>query len=107
MMETIKVIIDNKNYKISKDTTLLELSSEFQKNFKYPIILAKVNGHIRELTTKVTADSKIEFLDLTSKEGNRTHISGLTYVLIYAIKKLYGKNANAIILHSLDKGIYI
>lgn len=107
MIEIIKVIIDNRNYKISKDTTLLELSSEFQKNFKYPIILAKVNGHIKELTTKVTADSKIEFLDLTSKEGNRTHISGLTYVLIYAIKKLYGKNANAIVLHSLDKGIYI
>lgn len=107
MIEIIKVIIDNRNYKISKDTTLLELSSEFQKNFKYPIILAKVNGHIKELTTKVTADSKIEFLDLTSKEGNRTHISGLTYVLIYAIKKLYGKNANAMVLHSLDKGIYI
>lgn len=107
MIETIRVIIGNKNYKISKDTTLLELSSEFQKNFKYPIILAKVNGHIKELTNKVTADSKIEFLDLTSKEGNRTHISGLTYVLVYAIKKLYGKNANAIILHSLDKGIYI
>lgn len=107
MIETIRVIVDNKNYKVSKDTTLLELASEFQKNFKYPIILARVNGHIKELANKVTADSKIEFLDLTSQEGNRTHISGLTYVLVYAIKKLYGRNANAIILHSLDKGIYI
>ena len=31
----------------------------------------------------------------------------LINVLVYAIKKLYGRNANAIILHSLDKGIYI
>ena len=91
MIETIRVIVDNKNYKVSKDTTLLELASEFQKNFKYPIILARVNGHIKELANKVTADSKIEFLDLTSQEGNRTHISGLTYVLVYAIKKLYGR----------------
>lgn len=31
MIETIRVIVDNKNYKVSKDTTLLELASEFQK----------------------------------------------------------------------------
>lgn len=107
MIETIKVTIGNKNYKVSKETTLLELATQFQDNFKYPIILAKVNGYLKELTEKVGDSSKIEFLDLTSREGNRTHISGLTYILIYAIKTLYGKNANAIILHSLDKGIYI
>lgn len=107
MMETIKITVNGKMYKVSKGVTLEEIAPEFQKNYKYPILIAKVNNQLRELTNPIEEDCNIEFLDLTSKEGSRTHISGLTYVLVYAIKKLYGKNANAIVLHSIDKGIYI
>lgn len=107
MIDTITVTVNNKKYKINGNITLQELAKEFKSQYKYPILLAKVNNQLRELTEKVISDSTIEFFDLTSREGSRTHISGLTYILIYAIKKLYGKTANAIIQHSLDKGIYI
>lgn len=107
MIETIKIVVDNKTYKVSKGSTLEEIAQGFQKNYKYPILLARMNNQLKELTDPIVEDAKIDFLDLTSKEGNRTHISGLTYVLIYAVKKLYGKKANVTILHSLDKGIYI
>lgn len=107
MLKNIEIKIDNQRYQISTGVTLEEIASQFQKNYKYPILIAKVNNKLKELSEPVTVPSTIEFLDLTSREGSRTHISGLTYILIYAIKKLYGKNANAIIQHSLDKGIYI
>ncbi len=106
MMETIEVEINGKKYQMSKGMTLEEISKEFQKEFKYPILLGKVNNRLRELTKVITHDSTIEFYDLTSKEGNSSHISGLTYVLIYAVKKLFGEAADIIIQHSLDKGIY-
>lgn len=106
MMETIEVEINGKKYQMSKGMTLEEISKEFQKEFKYPILLGKVNNRLRELTKVITHDSTIEFYDLTSKEGNSSHISGLTYVLIYAVKKLFGEDADIIIQHSLDKGIY-
>ncbi len=106
MIETIEVEINGKKYQMSKGMTLEEISKEFQKEFKYPILLGKVNNRLRELTKVITHDSTIEFYDLTSKEGNSSHISGLTYVLIYAVKKLFGEDADIIIQHSLDKGIY-
>lgn len=107
MIETLEIKVNGHKYQVSKGVTLEELASQFQKDYRYPILLAKVNNVLKELTTEITHQANIEFLDLTSREGNRIHISGLTYVLIYAIKKLYGKNADALVQHSLDKGIYI
>lgn len=107
MLDTIKLIINEKKYEYSSGVTLEEVSKDFSKEYKYPILLAKVNNRIRELNEIITENCTIEFLDLTSREGNRTHISGLTYLLVYAVRKLYGLSANVIIQHSIDKGLYI
>ena len=107
MDETIKVVINCKDYVFFKGISLEEVAKTFQNTCKYPIILAKVNNSIRELNYQLTKNCEIIFLDLTSREGNRTHISGLTFIAVYAVKSLYGRNADIIIQHSLDKGIYI
>ncbi len=107
MIETIEITINKQKYQLSKGVTLQEIAKEFQKEFAYPILLARVNNQLKELFEPVEDKANIEFLDLTSREGNRSHISGLTYILIYAVKRLYGKKANIVVQHSLDKGIYI
>lgn len=107
MIETVEVIVGGKKYTYNKDTTLLEISQDFKNQFKYPIVLAKVGNRLRELSNPVQEPCEIQFLDLTSREGNNAHINGLIYVMVYAVKKLYGKSANIIVEHSLDKGIYI
>lgn len=107
MNETINIKINGKTYEYFKGISLEEVSKTFQKKCKYPIIIAKVNKKLKELTYKIENNANIEFLDLTSREGNRIHISGLTFVILYAVKTLYGRNADIIIQHSLDKGIYI
>ena len=107
MLENIEVTIHGKKYKISRNMTLQELSANFASEFKHPIILARVDNRLKALMEEIHNGSTIEFLDLSSKEGHRVHISGLTFVMIYAVKKLYGKDANVEVLHSIDKGIYI
>ena len=107
MIETIKVRINDQVYDYSKDITINEIYKEYQSKYKYPIILAKVNGRLKELSAKLTDDSTIEFIDLTVKEGNRVHVNGLIFVLQYAVRKLYGQNAKIMVQHSLDKGVYI
>ena len=107
MDETIKVVINGNEYSFFKGISLEEVAKTFQNTCKYPIILAKVNNSIKELNYQLTKNCVIKFLDLTSREGNRSHISGLTFVAVYAVKSLYGRNADIIIQHSLDKGIYI
>ena len=106
MIDTIEVTINGKLYNYTKDITLQEIYSEHQEGYKYPILLAKVNNRLRELSYQLKENCEIEFLDLTTIEGNRTHVNALTFILLYAVKKLYGKQANVIIQHSIDKGIY-
>ncbi len=106
MIETIEVTIKGKKYELTKGITLEEVAN-VAKEGKYPILLARVNNRLKELTATLTENAEVEFLDLTTREGNRCHISGLTYILLCAIKKLYGRKANILVQHSLDKGIYI
>ena len=107
MIETIKVRVKDKLINVPKGTTLKDLSREYKDDFRFPIILAKVDGHIKELSYKIKDKDEIEFLDLTSKEGNRSHVKGLIFVLLTAVKELYGSKYDLRIEHSLDKGIYI
>lgn len=107
MIETMEVTISGKKYKLSQGMTLEEIAKEFQKDYTYPILVARVNNRLKELTEVITDDADIKFYDLTSREGNRVHISGLTYMILYTVKKLYGEDANIVVQHSIDKGIYI
>ena len=106
MIGTIQVTINKKTYTYNKNITLQEIYQEHQADSRYPILIARVNNRLKELSYKLTEDCEVEFLDLTSPEGNRVHISGLTLIMLYATKKLFGEEANIIVQHSADKGIY-
>ena len=107
MNENIEVLINKKKYQFPKGIVLEEIAKNFQDTCKYPIVLAKIGNAIKELSVPLNKSCEIEFLDLTSREGNRAHIAGLTFVMVYAIRSLYGPNANIYVEHSLDKGIYL
>lgn len=107
MIENIEILINSQKREVPKGITLEELSKIEQDNFRYPILLAKVDGVLKELTTKIVESAQVQFLDLTSREGNRVHVNGLKFILQYAIKELYGPTKNMKIQHSIDKGIYV
>lgn len=107
MIDKIEITIDGNKYKYNKGITLEEVLTEHQIDKKYPILIARVNNRLKELSSELKEDSTVEFLDLTSPEGNRTHINGLILILLYAIHNLFGDKAKIKVEHSLDKGIYI
>ncbi len=107
MIEQIEAKINGKNYSFSKGVTYQEVAAEVEKDRKHPILLVKVNNAYKELNSTLKDNAELEFIDLTEREGNRCHVNGLLYMLVYAVKKLYGKQADIIVQHSLDKGIYI
>ncbi len=107
MINTINITVNGKKNKINSGMTLEEISKDYEKDYKYPILIAKVNNRLRELTEVISEDSDIEFIDLTTKQGSRVYVSGLIYILLYAVKKLYGESADIKVEHSIDKGIYI
>ena len=101
----IKVIINNNEVMIPKGTSLLELSKNYVNDYKYEIIVAKVNGIYKELTETITKECKIEFFDLTDRGANNIYLNGLVYLTLYSFKELFG--GNILVRHSLDKGLYI
>lgn len=95
---------DNK-YVYPNGISLLDISKDFQKEFKEKIIIARVNGLITELNQKIFNSCTVEFQDRTSVIGNKVYESGLLFILIKAFKDVYSSRIR--VEHSIDKGVYI
>jgi len=106
-MDNIKITINDKEFYVKRKTTLAEIANEFQSNYHHPILIAKVNNTLKELNYEITKPKNIEFLDLTSREGNKIHVNALIFILVVSIKELYGVKYDIRVQHSIDKGLYI
>jgi len=106
-MDSVKVCVNGNIIEVTDGTSLEELSKLYQDDFKYDIILAKVDGIYEELNETLHKDCTVEFLDLTDKGANQVYLNGLIYLVIYATKRLFGRQIEIKVNHSIDKGLYI
>ena len=104
-MLSVIVRYEDKKYTFPKGVSLLDISKEFQSNFKDKIIVGKIDGSVTELSTKVFNNCKVDFYDKNSSVGNKVYESGLMFLLVKSFKDLYDEEVK--IDHSLDTGIYI
>lgn len=104
-MLSIDIKYHNNKYVYPKGVSLLEISKDFQMNYKEKIIIGKVDGLITELSTNLFHNAEVDFYDRTTSIGNKVYESGLLFILIKAFKDLY--NIKVKVKYSLDKGIYI
>ncbi|WMJ90692.1 nucleoside kinase [Anaerocolumna sp. MB42-C2] len=91
-----------------KGISLLEISREYQKDYKDDIILAFVNDRLRELQKTVQNDCKIRFVTTAEDAGHKTYNRGLTLVMLKAIYSVIGSpNIRKIsIEYSVGNGLY-
>ena len=107
MEKMIKVEYKNKVIReYPENTTLLEIANSFQNEYDFPILVAKVDNVIEELTYRLTKKCQIDFYDRSSTLGHTVYSHGVHFLLIVAIKKVLGNDAEVIIQHSIDKGVY-
>ena len=64
---------------------LKELALKEQKNYQDDIVLAKVNGKLRELTKTADSDSVIEFITTKDSDGALTYKRSATFILLKAV----------------------
>jgi len=96
---------DGSEREVFEGISLLELSAEYQKNYKSAIVAAKVNNDIKELSYHLYDNCKVEFIDLTYDDGMRIYRRSLSFILIKAVNDLF-PDRKVIICHSISKGIY-
>ena len=88
------------------DITFKEIGEYFKENFEFPILAAKVDNDICDLTETLNKKCNIDFYDRSSSVGNSIYSRGLQFILILAVNHLFGEDAHVVIEHSIDKGFY-
>ncbi len=107
-MEKAIVEICGEKAEVTKGTTLAELSKEYADRVKYDIILAKVDGRLRELYHVIDHDCSIEFITTGDKDGIKTYIRGMIFVLVKSVYDVIRKEniERFVVEFSLKGGYY-
>ncbi len=100
-----QIIIDGQELTVTTPITLAALIEQTHPCPPRPILAAKVNNELHDLTREVQDGDRIELLDVGTEEGNRIYRRSLTFVLIRAVKELF-PDSDVTIEHSLSKGLY-
>ena len=86
--------------------SLYEVSKSFQRYYNFPILIAKVNNELSELSETITKKCDIDFYDRSSSVGNSIYGRSLQFLVVVAAKRLFGNDVEVVIEHSIDKGFY-
>ncbi len=85
--------------------SLSDIIKDQNISLNHPIIGARVNNEIEELSYEIFKPKIIEFIDISDGDGMRIYIRSLTYVLIKAVYDLFPK-ASISVDHAVSKGYY-
>lgn len=104
---TIKISKENTiTERVSLDTRFASLGEKYQENYKDQIVLAKVNGKLRELAKTVTSDCEVEFITMTERDGKRAYRRSVTLLMQKAVYKLWNGEVRVRVFHSLGESYY-
>lgn len=103
---SIAITIAGQKMHVPVGTSLEDLKDRYQPQHKAKIVAAVVNGKLKELTFTLQDDAHIEFLDLSSDDGQRIYVRSLSFLLIRAAQDLF-PGGKIRIQHSLGNGLYI
>ena len=80
-MIRLSVINNQTEYTYETPVTGKALLKATGMEFPRPVLGARVNNRIRELSSPIYIDSTVEFFDITSSDGFRMIQRGLTFLL--------------------------
>lgn len=108
MGDKITVTIKEREKVYKKGSTLLEISRDFQEEYAGDIILAFINGKLRELNKEVMTDCDVEFVTTKESPGHKTYVRGITLLLLKALYCEISKEemGNLIVEHAIGNGYY-
>lgn len=107
MAKTITINFrDLETKEFESGVTLKEISDSFCHYFNYPVLIGKVDNDVVELNEKITRSCDVDFFDRSSETGNGIYGRSTQFLLILAVKEMFGETSEVVIEHSIDKGYY-
>nr|WP_300094211.1 nucleoside kinase [Sedimentibacter sp.] len=105
----MKIILAGKNNEImdiGENESLFDLLKRIHRNDYTRYLGIKVNNKLQDLQgAKFKENDKIEFIDISDKDGHRIYVRTLTLIYIKACKDIFDQ-IDVCIVNSLSKGLY-
>lgn len=108
-MEKMKIMVDGKGMTCEKGITLYELSKEAGRcSEKQDVIVARVNGIVKGLSTTVTEECDVRFCTYEDEEGKNAYLRGIKMIMLKAFYKEVPKDKfkKITVENSLHTGLY-
>ena len=105
----MKIIHKHQTYAFENDAPLVQIADFFQPEYESPILLALVNGSLKELFGKAQDRDEIEFVTYDDSIGKSTYKRSALMMLIKAFYDTIGleKVKNFSVCFSLGDGLFI
>lgn len=91
---------------IPQETKILDIAENYADRYDSDIILAMVNGKLRELNKEVNCSGNMSFITVTDRDGKKTYRRSVMLLLQKAVQKMYGSESYLRVLYSLGEGYY-
>lgn len=104
----VKVEINGQIREYPQGIRIMDIATEYQKDYEHDIILAYVNNKLRELFKKVDKDCSIRFVTIAEDAGHKTYIRGMILIMLKAFYAEFGADnvKKVTVEYSIGNGLY-
>ncbi len=101
-----EITIKIKGYDDYKTVSSIKLKELVSFVHASNVVAARVDDEIEDLDYSLNKNLNVEFITLENREGLRIYISGLKFLLMVAVKEIFGMDAAVRTKYSFGKGVY-
>ena len=105
-MESKTWNIMGRSVQAPEGVTFAELAKEVADQIQGPILLARQENHLRELSQTVCTSEEITFYGIENDEAMRVYRRGVLFLMVKAVRETLGADALVVVEHSLQKNLY-
>ena len=106
MARKLKVSVKDKIYEFEEGISFYEISESFKNDFAYDIVGVKVDNDFMDLSDTLKKPCKVDFFDRSSHYGNTIYLRSAKFILVLAVRNLFGSDVKVIFEYAQDGGIY-
>jgi len=102
----LRLALNNgKSIEVEKGTELNKIVLENGLTGDVPVVLARVDGKLRELTAPIEEEGSLETVDISTLMGSKVYARTLQFVMVKATLDIFPE-AEITIEHALGKGLF-
>ncbi len=101
----VKITLRDEVKEFPKGIKLIEVAKEISEGLARAVLVAEVNGTVRELSYEINEDCTVNFLTFNDEAGKNAYRHTVSHILAQAVKRLYPE-AKLAIGPAIEDGFY-